>query len=77
MRDTLAPNRMEIINALAGQGPLAISEVARRVGRDVQAVHRDVTRLTIGGATALCRGAEPGCRQSDGTIRLNWRSNSI
>jgi len=49
MHETLAPSRLEIIKALAGQGPLAIREVARRVGRDVQAVHRDVTRLINAG----------------------------
>lgn len=49
MHETLAPPCLEIIRALAGQGPLAIREVARRVGRDVQAVHRDVTRLINAG----------------------------
>lgn len=49
MHAVLAPARVEIIMALAGQGPLAIREVARRVGRDVQAVHRDVTRLINAG----------------------------
>lgn len=45
----LAPARLTIVKALAGQGPLSIREVARRVGRDVQAVHRDVTRLIDAG----------------------------
>lgn len=49
MHETLAPSRLEIIKVLAGQGSLAIREVARRVGRDVQAVHRDVTRLINAG----------------------------
>lgn len=49
MHHVLAPARLAIVKALAGQGPLSIREVARRVGRDVQAVHRDVTRLINAG----------------------------
>jgi predicted transcriptional regulator len=49
MHHVLAPARLAIIKALAGQGVLSIREVARRVGRDVQAVHRDVTRLINAG----------------------------
>lgn len=45
----LAPSRLAIVKALVGQGPLSIREVARRVGRDVQAVHRDVTTLINSG----------------------------
>ncbi|MBN7807101.1 HVO_A0114 family putative DNA-binding protein [Agrobacterium rosae] len=45
----LAPLRLSIVRTLVGQGPLAIREVARRVGRDVQAVHRDVTTLINAG----------------------------
>jgi predicted transcriptional regulator len=45
----LAPLRLAIVRALAGQGPLSIREVARRLGRDVQAVHRDVTTLIHAG----------------------------
>ena len=49
MYRVLAPSRLAIVKALAGQGPLSIREVARRVGRDVQAVHRDVTTLINSG----------------------------
>ncbi len=49
MHHVLAPARLAIVKALSGQGPLSIREVARRVGRDVQAVHRDVTRLINAG----------------------------
>ncbi|CDM60009.1 MULTISPECIES: helix-turn-helix domain-containing protein [Rhizobium] len=45
----LAPSRLAIVKALAGQGALSIREVARRVNRDVQAVHRDVTTLVNAG----------------------------
>jgi len=49
MHRVLAPSRLAIVKALAGKGPLPIREVARRVGRDVQAVHRDVTTLINSG----------------------------
>jgi predicted transcriptional regulator len=45
----ISPKRLEILRAMAGQGPLAIREVARRVGRDVKAVHGDVQGLLDAG----------------------------
>lgn len=45
MHRVLAPSRLAIIKALAGQRALSIREVTRRVNRKVQAVHRDVTTL--------------------------------
>jgi predicted transcriptional regulator len=49
MHRVLAPSRLAIVKVLAGQGGLSIREVARRVGRDVQAVHRDVMTLVNAG----------------------------
>ena len=49
MHRVLAPSRLAIVKALAGQEALSIREVARRVGRDVRAVHRDVTTLANAG----------------------------
>jgi predicted transcriptional regulator len=45
----LAPNRMEIVKVLTGSGPLALREIARRVDRDVKAVHTDVQMLLKAG----------------------------
>lgn len=45
----LTPKRWEIIRAMTGAGPLSIREVARRVERDVKAVHGDVTALIKAG----------------------------
>jgi predicted transcriptional regulator len=45
----LAPNRMEIVRAMTGAGPLTIREVARRVDRDFKGVHSDVTMLVNAG----------------------------
>ena len=49
LHKVLAPLRLTILKALAGEGALSIRDVARRVGRDVQAVHRDVTSLIEAG----------------------------
>ena len=45
----LNPKRWGILRAMAGQGPLAIREIARRVERDVRAVHSDVRALHLSG----------------------------
>jgi predicted transcriptional regulator len=49
MWKTLAPPRWNIVEAMTGAGPMSIREVARRVGRDVKAVHGDVKRLLDNG----------------------------
>ena len=41
----ITPKRWELLRAMAGAGPLAICEAARRVGRDVKSVHGDVSAL--------------------------------
>ena len=41
--------RWELLKALCGAGPVSIREAARRVGRDVKAVHADVTALLKAG----------------------------
>jgi len=41
----LTEKRWELLKALCGAGPVSIREAARRVGRDVKAVHGDVTAL--------------------------------
>lgn len=45
----ITPKRWELLRAVAGAGPLAIREVARRVGRDVKSVHGDVSALLQAG----------------------------
>jgi predicted transcriptional regulator len=45
----LTPRRWAILRAMAGQGCLSIREIARRVGRDVKAVHGDVHALIEAG----------------------------
>ena len=45
----LTAKRWELIKAMAGQGPLTLRESARRVGRDVKAVHGDTHALLAAG----------------------------
>ena len=45
----LTAKRWELLKVLCGAGPLSIREAARRVGRDVKAVHGDVTALLKAG----------------------------
>ena len=45
----LAPKRWQLLKAMTGQDPMTIREVARRVGRDVKAVHGDVRLLLKAG----------------------------
>lgn len=45
----LTAKRWEILQTMTGQGELSIREVARRVGRDVKAVHGDITALLHAG----------------------------
>ena len=45
----LTAKRWELIRAMAGAGPLTIRAAARRVGRDVKAVHGDIHALLDAG----------------------------
>ena len=45
----LTSKRWDLLKTLCGAGPISIREAARRVGRDVKAVHGDVTALLDAG----------------------------
>jgi len=45
----LSAKRWELLKVLCGAGPVSIREAARRVERDVKAVHSDVTALLSAG----------------------------
>jgi len=45
----LTAKRWELLKAMAGQGPLTVRAVARRVERDVKAVHGDIRALQNAG----------------------------
>ena len=46
---TLTRKRWELLQVMTGQGAMSIREAARRVGRDVKAVHSDVHALLDAG----------------------------
>lgn len=45
----LTQKRWELLKDLCGAGPVSIREAARRTGRDIKAVHGDVTALLSAG----------------------------
>ena len=59
----LTAKRWELLRALCGAGPVSIRESARRVGRDVKAVHGDLTALLDAGILR---------RTSDGRIEFPY-----
>lgn len=53
---TLTRKRWELLHALTGQGVMSIREAARRVGRDVKAVHSDISALLSAGVIDRAEG---------------------
>ncbi|MBK6865897.1 MAG: DNA-binding protein [Ideonella sp.] len=45
----LTAKRWELLKALCGAGPVTVREAARRVNRDIKAVHNDLTALRKAG----------------------------
>ena len=45
----LTAKRWELLKVLCGAGPVSVREAARRVKRDVKAVHGDITALVVAG----------------------------
>jgi predicted transcriptional regulator len=66
----LTSKRWDLLKALSGIGPVSIREAARRVGRDVKAVHGDVTALLNAGI--LTRTAEGRIEFPFDSIRVNF-----
>lgn len=64
----LTAKRWELLKALCGAGPVSIRESARRVGRDVKAVHGDVTALLEAGILT---------RVPDGRIELPYEAVKV
>jgi predicted transcriptional regulator len=53
--EVLTAKRWELLKVLCGAGPVSIRAAARRVGRDVKAVHGDVTALLQAGVLTRAR----------------------
>jgi predicted transcriptional regulator len=45
----ITPKRWDILRAMAGQGPMTMREIARRVDRDFKGVHTDIHALIDAG----------------------------
>lgn len=54
----ITPKRWEVLRAMTGAGPLAVREVARRVGRDVKTVHGDIQALLKAGVVDRTEGGQ-------------------
>jgi predicted transcriptional regulator len=65
----LTAKRWGILKVLTGAGVLSIRETARRVGRDVKAVHGDVTALIDAG---VLRRAEGGIEFPYDAVRVEF-----
>lgn len=52
----LTAKRWELLKVLCGAGPVSIREAARRVDRDVKAVHSDITTLLNTGVLERAEG---------------------
>lgn len=52
----LTAKRWELLKVLCGAGPVSIREAARRVNRDVKAVHSDITALLGAGVLDRAEG---------------------
>jgi len=53
----LTAKRWELLKVLCGAGPISIREAARRVERDVKAVHADISALLKAGVLDHAEGA--------------------
>jgi len=62
---TLTKKRWEILKAMTGQEAMTLREIARCVGRDVKAVHRDVHALLDAGVLD---------RRADGRIQFPYNA---
>ena len=64
----LTAKRWELLKALCGAGRMSIREAARRVGRDVKAVHADVKALLDAGLVN---------RTADGRIEFPFQAVKV
>ena len=64
----LTAKRWELLKAMCGAGPISIRAAARRVGRDVKAVHGDVKALLAAGVI---------CRTATGAVEFPFESVKV
>ena len=61
--------RLDLIEAMCGAGPLTIREAAKLVGRDVKAVHTDITALV---KAAILKQEDKGVEFPSQSIRVEF-----
>ena len=66
----LTAKRWELLKSLCGVGPVSIRQAARRVGRDVKAVHGDVTALIEAGL--IERGTDGGVEFPFSAVKVEF-----
>lgn len=66
----LTAKRWELLKVMCGAGAMSIREAARRVGRDVKAVHGDVSALLDAGV--LSRSPEGGVEFPFDAIKVEF-----
>jgi predicted transcriptional regulator len=54
----LTAKRWELLKALCGAGPVTVREAARRISRDVKAVHNDLSALLLAGVLIRTEGGQ-------------------
>ncbi|MFZ5482899.1 MAG: DNA-binding protein [Pseudomonadota bacterium] len=64
----LTAKRWDLLKAMCGAGPMSIRAAARRVGRDVKAVHGDVSALLEAGVLS---------RAADGRVEFPYDSVKV
>ncbi|UOD50458.1 HVO_A0114 family putative DNA-binding protein [Orrella daihaiensis] len=64
----LTAKRWELLKAMCGAGPMSIRAAARRVNRDVKAVHSDITALIAAGVV---------CRNQDGQGQVQFPFDAV
>jgi len=58
MQQILTPKRLELVQAMAGQGAMPVQAVALLVNRETKDVQEDVQALLAAGVLQPCDGAE-------------------
>ncbi len=71
----LTAKRWGLLKVLCGAGPVSIREAARRVGRDVKAVHGDITALLNAGI--LVRSDEGGIVFPFDAVKVEFLLNAV
>jgi predicted transcriptional regulator len=71
---TLTPKRWNIVEKMAGAGPLGVRDLARRLARDVRGVHADITALAKAGLIGRTEDGKYTFPYSTVKVRFDMRA---